>query len=106
MQRHATAPPFRPSPRRLIAGSASLADCVPLKSLHFPPLALFGQNAPVSTWGKAMLTPFPRIDAPDRARGRMGLTAILLHNVKQPGVVDSEWRIDSLMIRSALRYRP
>jgi len=75
---------------RLIAGSASLADCVPLKSLHFPPLALFGQNAPVSTWGKAMLIAFPRIDAADRARGRMGLTAILLHNVKQPEEGNSE----------------
>jgi hypothetical protein len=34
---------------------------------------------------EAMLIALPRIDAPNRARGRMGLTAILLHNVKQLG---------------------
>jgi hypothetical protein len=72
---------------------------VVLKSLRFPSLGSFRRNAPVSTSGKAMLIAFPRVGARDRARGSMGMAAILLHNAKQPGrkpIASSEWRIEAV----------
>jgi hypothetical protein len=41
-----------------------------------------------------VLIAFARVDAPDRARGSMGMAAFLLHNVKQPeeGIASGESR--------------